>query len=192
MSTNPLIWYLIMYFKMFLSFFNRIVYLAAMLVTLSSCAVYEIQETEPLNPSERWVMLPLLNHSDTPEAGKRAADIAATLLRTKGIVGIEKYMPSTDNNLLELNQQKQYQDAVNWASQNGYRYVVSGSVQEWRYKSGLDAEPVAGITLSVTDLTSKQVIWSASGSRTGWGRDSVSGVAHKLMSVLIDGLDLSY
>jgi len=171
---------------------KKLILTVTAILLLSSCAVYKIQETEPLDVSERWVMLPLLNHSDTPEAGARAADIAATLLRSKGIQQLATYTPSTEtNNLAELDQQKSLSQAINNTKVQGYRFGVGGSVQEWRYKSGLDAEPAAGITLTVTDLISGKVIWSASGSSTGWGRESVSGVAHKLMAKLIDGLSLT-
>ena len=55
------------------------------LFILQACSVYKIQETEPFSAAETWQILPILNHSDTPEAGKRVADIAATLMRSKGI-----------------------------------------------------------------------------------------------------------
>ncbi|MFK5949182.1 MAG: hypothetical protein QM500_10495 [Methylococcales bacterium] len=162
-------------------------------VIFSGCAVYKIQQTEPLDISARWVILPLLNHSDTPEAGARASDIVATLLRSQGIQQLTSYVAiATNNNSLpELNQQKSLTQAISNTRSQGYRFGVGGSVQEWRYKSGLDGEPAAGITLTVTDLESGKVVWSASGSRTGWGRESVSGVAHKLMAKLIDGLSLT-
>ncbi len=158
---------------------------------LTSCAVYEIQETKPFNKNAKWVMLPMINHSDTPGAGARAADIAETLFRSRGMTQLFHYEPQADSqNVLELDQKKELSKAINWAKQQGYNVGLSGSVQEWRYKSGLDGEPAAGITLTVIDLDNGQTIWSASGSRTGWGRDSASGVAHKLLAVLIDGLEL--
>ena len=162
-----------------------------MLSVLSSCAVYEIQDSPQFDKTARWVMLPILNHSDTPEAGSRSADIALTLLRTKGLIEINQYMGSDENADLQLNQDNALKEAIIWAKMQGYQYAVSGSVQEWRYKSGLDAEPVAGITLTVMDLSKQQIVWSASGSKTGWGRDSVSGVAHQLMAVLIKGLSIT-
>lgn len=158
---------------------------------LTSCAVYEIQDAKPFDRNVKWVMLPMINHSDTPDAGARAADIAETLFRSRGMTQLFHYESQADSqNILELDQKKELSDAIKWAKQQGYNVGLSGSVQEWRYKSGLDGEPAAGITLTVIDLDNGQVIWSASGSRTGWGRDSVSGVAHKLLAVLIDGLEL--
>jgi len=165
--------------------------LVVVTLLLTSCAVYEIQDAEPFDMNVKWVMLPMINHSDTPDAGARAADIAETLVRSRGITQLSQYEPQPDSkNILELDQKKELSEAINWAKQKGYNFGLSGSVQEWRYKSGLDGEPAAGITLTVIDIDNGQVIWSASGSRTGWGRESVSGVAHKLLAVLIDGLEL--
>jgi len=159
---------------------------------LPGCSVYKIQESEPFSSSDTWLMLPFLNHSDTPEAGKRAADIAATLMRSKGINHVdENYALDNSNVLSGIDQQKKLQEAIAWGRQKKYRYGFSGSVQEWRYKSGLDGEPAVGVTLKVIDLNNGQVLWSASGSKTGWGRGSVSGTGHEMMQVLIDALPLS-
>ncbi|MCK5728332.1 MAG: hypothetical protein KAH08_03835 [Methylococcales bacterium] len=163
-------------------------------MVLSSCSVYEIQKTTPFKNSAQWVILPFINHSDTPEAGERALDIATTLLRSKKRMnGLATYIveEGDDQSLPELDQKKTLLQAKKWAVDKKYQFAVSGSIQEWRYKSGLDAEPAVGVTLTVTDLTTDRVVWSASGSKTGWGRESVSGVAHKLMSTLIDGLIFS-
>jgi TolB-like protein len=159
---------------------------------LSSCSVYKIQESESFSSTETWLMLPFLNHSDTPEAGKQASDIVATLIRSKGINHVvENYTSNSSDVLSGIDQQKVLQEAVAWGRQKKYRYGFTGSVQEWRYKSGLDSEPAVGITLKLIDLKDAKVLWSASGSKTGWGRDSVSGTGHELMQILIDGLPLS-
>ncbi len=159
---------------------------------LPSCSVYKIQESKSFALTETWLILPFLNHSDTPEAGKQASDIAATLMRSKGISYVEENYPSNSGGVLSgIDQQKVLKDAIAWGRQKKFRYGFTGSVQEWRYKSGLDSEPAVGITLKLIDLNDAKVLWSASGSKTGWGRDSVSGTGHKLMQILIDGLPLS-
>lgn len=64
-------------------------------------------------------------------------------------------------------------------------------MSEWRYKVGVDGEPAVGITLQVIDVPSGNVIWSATGSRTGWSRDAVSAVAQKLLRELLSPLGRS-
>jgi hypothetical protein len=66
---------------------------------------------------------------------------------------------------------------------------VTGSVEEWRYKGGLEGDPAVGLTLVVFELATNRVVWSASGSRTGTGADSVSGTALTLLGSLIDELN---
>lgn len=123
------------------------------LLVLTSCSVNEIQKTNPFNAHDTWVVLPFNNHSDTPEAGERAADIAETLFRSQRGVRLVKYrLTGDDQQLPELNQQKIFDAALKWGQQQNYRYGLGGSVQEWRYKSGLDGEPAVGITLNVVDL----------------------------------------
>lgn len=159
---------------------------------LNACSVNEIQKSTPLNAHDTWVMLPFTNQAETPEAGERAADIAETLLRSQRNVHLVKAPLVNDAaQLPELNQQKVLDTAIQWGKQQKHHYGLSGSVQEWRYKTGLDGEPAVGVTLKVIDLGSGDVLWSASGARTGWGRDSVSGTGHKLMADLLDGLPLT-
>src|SRR5690606_14601028 len=88
------------------------------------------------------------------------------------------------NFLVTANGQVQ-QAALDWASQQNARYAVYGSVQEWRYKTGLDGEPAAGVTLSIVDLSQQRVVWTGSGARTGWSREAVAGVAQELVAKLI-------
>jgi hypothetical protein len=40
------------------------------------------------------------------------------------------------------------------------------------------------------DLKSGKTMWSASGSRSGWGRETASGTAQRLMREMIDKLAL--
>jgi hypothetical protein len=67
---------------------------------------------------------------------------------------------------------------------------VGGSVEEWRYKVGVDGEPAVGLTLAITDLDSGAVVYSASGGKSGWSREALSAVAQKLMRELLAGVQL--
>jgi hypothetical protein len=64
------------------------------------------------------------------------------------------------------------------------RYAVTGTVDEWRYKVGVDGEPAVGFTLQVLDVPTGRVLWSAAGGRTGWSREALSAVAHQLLTRL--------
>ena len=42
-----------------------------------------------------------------------------------------------------------------WARSTHARYAVTGAVNEWTYKVGLDGEPVVGIAIQLIDLSNR-------------------------------------
>ena len=76
-------------------------------------------------------------------------------------------------------------EATNWAKQQGVRYALTGNVDEWRYKVGIDGEPAVGITLQLLDVQSGAVVWSGVAAGTGWSRDGLSAVAQKLIKEML-------
>jgi TolB-like protein len=140
----------------------------------------------PLDPTAKWALLPMANHTDTPQASMAAEAITEHLLRARGVSQLEHYPPSLSRDtLFEPSERKVIEEAQKWARERGARYGVTGMVEEWRYKVGIDGEPAVGVTLQVINLENGQVVYSASGARSGWSRESLSGVAHKLLGNLV-------
>lgn len=162
----------------------------ALSTALSGCAVTDVHRTEPLESQSTWALLPLANHSETPLAGQKAEASLTTLLHQRGIRSLVSAPRAAPMGLLELHSENDYQASLSWAQQQGVRYGVTGSVDEWQYKAGLDGEPAIGISLRVVDVNSGETVWSASGARTGWGFSTTSGVAQKLISDLVATLPL--
>lgn len=161
-------------------------------VLVSACSVNMAEREARFDASANWVVLPLVNFSQTPQAGERAERIAETLLRSQGLSSLRHYpLQESANGLPILDEQKRYANALDWARKSGARYAIAGSVEEWRYKSGLDGEPAVGITLQVIDVDNGDVLWSASGSRAGWSRESLSGTAHKVLEKLVANLEFN-
>ena len=75
--------------------------------------------------------------------------------------------------------------AKQWARENGSRYGITGEVQEWAYKNGLDNDPSIGMSLKFVDLETDQILWTATGTRTGWGFSNLSSTADKTISELL-------
>ena len=141
----------------------------------------------PIAPTDQIVLLPFLNRSETPLAGERAEAIALSVLRSRGLQGLQSYEAVTaDNGLPILDDSKRLQDAKQSAIANGASHALTGSVEEWRYKSGLDGEPAVGLSLLLVDLESNQVLWSGSAARSGWSRSSLAGTAQKVLQELAD------
>jgi hypothetical protein len=135
-------------------------------------------------------MLPILNYSETPNAGEKAESIVGALLQVDGLRTLGHY-PSAEG-VLELNEQQRYGQALSWAKKEGFAYGVTGTVDEWRYKSGVEGEPAVGLSLRVVEIPSGNVLWSALGARSGWGRGTVSGTAQRLIQDLLSHLEMEH
>jgi len=158
---------------------------------LAACSVHDIPDGVSFDAGQRWALLPILNYSEEPLAGERAEAMLDTLLRMRGVDKLTHY-PTLDNGdfMPELNERKRLEQSLAWARSQGFRYGLTGIISEWRYKSGLDAEPAVGITLQIVDIVTGQVVWSTSGARSGWGRESLSGNAQKVMRSLVESIHL--
>lgn len=134
----------------------------------------------------RWVLLPLINHTDTPQAGLAAEAIVDHLVRARGQTAFDRY-PATlsKDTLFEPTERKVVEEARAWAKKHGARYALGGSVQEWRYKVGIDGEPAVGVRLELIDLETGNVVWSAAGAKSGWSREALSAIAQKLLAELL-------
>jgi len=151
------------------------------------CATADSGGTGPaIERNAKWVMLPVLNHTEVPQAGLRAEAITEALLRAHGVADLTRY-PATMNTdtLLQPSERKVFDEADKWARTQGARYAVYGAVDEWRYKVGIDGEPAVGVALHIMDLQSNAVVWSGVGGKSGWSRESLSGVAQKLIRDLL-------
>lgn len=158
---------------------------------VSGCAVTDIHGHQSMAASARWAQLPIANYAEAPQVGQRAGAILATLLHKKGIKSLDTAPTDQDSGgLPTMDPQHDYRQALKWARSNGYQYGVTGSVEEWQYKTGLDGEPAVGLSLRVVDVNSGETIWSASGSKAGWGYATLSGTAQKLMSNLVSHMPI--
>lgn len=168
---------------------KRLILATITLLLLASCAITDRTKTPQLTKNVKWALLPMANHTETPQAGLRFEAIAETILRARGITLLEKYPSNlTQDSLFEPADAKAVAAAMVWAQQSGAKYAVTGTVNEWRYKTGVDGEPAVGLTIKIIDVTTQQVIWDAAGARTGWGREAVSAIAQKLIEDLTSSL----
>jgi hypothetical protein len=134
----------------------------------------------------KWLMLPILNHTEVPQAGLRAEAITEGVLRSNGVNDLVRYpaVLNTDT-LFAPAERKIMADAEKWARGQGARYAIYGAVDEWRYKVGIDGEPAVGVALHIIDLDSNVVVWTGVGGKSGWSRESLAGVAQKLIRDLL-------
>lgn len=159
---------------------------AGLLLLLGACTTLDVGKAPALDAGASWAVLPFVNHTETPQAGLRAGMIAESLLRTGSGVTLKRYPARLDSeSLFEPAERQQADAALEWARAERIRYALTGSVDEWRYKVGVDGEPAVGITLQLVDVASGDVLWSATGGATGWSREALSAVAQGLMRKLL-------
>lgn len=138
---------------------------------------------------DTWAVLPLKNNTETPQAGQRAASIAHSVIASYGFTNVVRYSASGDDEtLFDPAKPDQQQTALDWARQQHAHYAITGAVNEWRYKVGVDGEPAVGLTFDVIEVDSGKIVWSTSGSRSGWSRSAVSAVAQRLERQLLSPL----
>ena len=170
----------------------RLFVCAFFMLCLTACSSVQHGVSVPLEHNAKWAMLPIANYTDVPQAGLRAEAIVETVLHGLALNDLQHYPPLLNSDsLFEPAERKAVLEAMSWAKQQGVRYAITGSVDEWRYKVGIDGEPAVGITLQVIDLDKNNtVVWSASGAKSGWSRDALSSVARDLISELLGDLKL--
>ena len=165
------------------------------IVSLVGCAstVTRVHSAGSLRFPARWVILPIVNFSETAQAGERVEAMLDTILRQRGLglQALDRYPSSKEDEAhLLTGERRRYDEALAWAHSQPYDYAIAGSVEEWRYKSGTEPVPAVGITLKVIELSMNRTIWSASGSRGGTSSENVSGTALVLVSDLLGELKL--
>jgi TolB-like protein len=162
---------------------GALVALAAL--SLAACATVTVPPPPAVDRAAPWALLPMVNHTETPQAGLRAEAILESLLRARGITDLRRYPTALSGDaLFEPSERKGVDAALGWARTQGARYAVTGTVDEWRYKVGVDGEPAVGFTLQLIEVGSGRVVWSAAGGRTGWSREALSAVAQQLLDRL--------
>ncbi|MDY0328968.1 MAG: penicillin-binding protein activator LpoB [Thiomonas sp.] len=162
---------------------------ASAVVLLAGCAVTALPGQSLSVPANaRFAVLPLNNATDVPRVERRAQAITVSLLQQKGLRDVVVYPHKPADNPLQAESAVTSAQALAWAKQQGARYALSGTVTEWRYKTGVDSEPAVGITLQVTDVPTGEVVWSASGGRSGWGYQALAAVGQSQIEALLRGI----
>jgi polysaccharide biosynthesis protein PelC len=158
-----------------------------LVLAVGGCSTLEHGPAVNLDRRDSWVILPISNHSETPQAGMRLESLLESQLRGRGITSLQRYPAEIAPELLfDPRESKLQEQALQWARSRRARYGVTGAINEWRYKVGVDGEPAVGLTLQIIDIEDGKVLYSASGARTGWSREALSAVAQKLTAEMLN------
>lgn len=159
---------------------------------IASCTGSILQHSPPvlIHPEAKIAVIPFSNYTETPLAGERAMSISAAGLQSLGRRHITVYQNRMQGKILfpGMNQVESQKALLQWARQNHARYVLTGSVNEWSYKVGLDGEPVVGLEMQLIDLASGRTVWTAVASKSGGSRIAVSTVAQQVINSMLQGM----
>ena len=158
------------------------------LLLLTGCAAQMSSPSPALDANQVVYIMPFNNQSTTPMAQAQAEQLLASVLADAGIK-VELYPKNNVSDLqASLEPQQRQAPAEQWLASRQPGYVISGVVQEWQYKYGLDGEPAIGVTLQLSD-SNGTTLWRGSAARSGWGRESLSQLALKTFAELSSNLD---
>lgn len=167
----------------------RVITLGLATLLVAGCASFTGKQSPAFKRDASWGLVPMVNYSQTPQAGERSEQILISVLTNRGLQP-KIYPPAQQTNLVLMDESERLATGLEWARRQQLDYVISGSVEEWQYKSGLDGEPAVGVSLRVLDPATGKVLWSNSGARAGWSRESLAGTAQKVIGKLVDDLRL--
>ena len=157
---------------------------------MSGCSPMVSQQgSSPIPLDSEFAVIPMINLAQTPQAGDQVASILSATLRAHGAKSVTLILPVDESEGLYETRERQ-DEAYDEARRQGAEYVFAGTVEEWRYKTGLDGEPAVGVTLEVRDARNNQIVWSGTAARSGWGREGLSVAGRKVLEDLVDAMPL--
>jgi TolB-like protein len=128
-------------------------------------------------------VIPFANFTQTPMAGYRVAGILEGILRSKNI--------KLKGSLWDF-EERDYsiEDIKKLLKDSNATYIITGYVNEYRYKTGIDGEPAVSITLKIYDKKKDKYIYSATFSRVGDTYNSVSVLTQEGFNKVFEKLKL--
>jgi len=143
--------------------------------------------TEIQAKARRVALLPLVNLTSYPNAGRIVGDLLATelyALTNFQLLERTEMLQKLKGNEDDLDYVLEKVDAQKLGKMLGVDTVIYGSVSEYRYKRGLDESPVVGINIRLLDVKTGRILWAASRSEIGgcfwFCEDSLNRLAQKV------------
>ncbi len=158
--------------------------LLAAALSLSACvsSQYNTLTFKP-EPKATVAVLPLENYTESAMAGIKTASMAAGILSARGVTVTDRFSGTQERPMGEQELKK----AVAELAASGVTYTLAGSVNEWKYKAGLDGEPAISVTLKLFDNRTGAQVWSSVTSMTGYSSQSTGVLTQKLLNKALSG-----
>jgi len=163
---------------------QRVLELIFFLLIVTGCSSIINKKDIELPLNKKYAIASFWNYTETPMAGLRTASIVESVL-AKNSVALSSLVSGSQ----EMEEVKSKQDFLNSKKKEakalGAKYLIMGNVQEWRYKTGIDGEPVVSFSIYIIDLQSNKVVFNGVGAKSAWGHKSIGIVAQEIAQELI-------
>jgi TolB-like protein len=157
--------------------------LAAVLLAACSTAQYNSSRWR-MDKKETLAVLAFENYTESGMAGIKTAAMADGILSAAGIKTTDLYS-GTDE---KARSGEELKTLLSDLAARNIRYALTGSVNEWKYKAGLEGEPAVSLALAVRDTATGAVLWSSVASRTGNSCQSAGVLAQKTLDKVLRAL----
>ena len=172
----------------------RYLFLLIVVIFLAACTYEQqyIRHAEIQSRARYAAVLPMVNLSSYPHAGRIVSDILTTELYAQSnfqLMESSTVINRLQGDALDLDEVLDKMVVLDVGRQLGVDTVIYGSVSEYRYKRGLNEDPVVGINLRMLDVKTKRILWAGSKSRTGgcfwFCEDSLNRLAQQVCNELV-------
>ena len=124
------------------------------------------------------------NYTETPMAGLRAASIVESVAAKEGLY-IYSLIEGSDEKAQNDSKINFLKTQMNTAKILKADYFITGEVQEWRYKTGIDGEPVVSYSIKIIKLDDGSTQFNGVGAKNGWGYKSIGVIAQEIAKELL-------
>jgi TolB-like protein len=163
--------------------FKNITFLLTLFL-VTSCTSIIHKKSTALSHSKIYAITSFSNYSQTPMAGLSAASIVESVLAEQNIA-IHSLVKGSEDVNAKQTQKALFKLQKATAKSLGADYLITGEVQEWQYKTGIDGEPVVSYSIKVIDLSNDSILFNGVGAKSSWGHKSIGVVAQEIAKDLI-------
>jgi uncharacterized protein YceK len=163
--------------------FKKIILLITLLL-FTACSSIVHKKVTSLPSNKTYAITSFWNYTETPMAGLRAASIVESVLSKENIT-LHSLIDGADDVAEKEGKQKLFNLQKAQAKNMKVDYLITGNVQEWQYKTGIDAEPVVSYSIKVIDLSNNAIVFNGVGAKSAWGHKSIGVVAQEIAKELI-------
>ncbi len=154
------------------------VVMSMMALFFGGCAT-KVYNTQKVVLPKNCVVVPFANFTQTQMAGYKVAGILEGVLKSRGYHVTKSLwdFPEQDYTLTDIK---------NIIKNTKANYVVTGYVNEYKYKTGIDAEPAVSVTMKIYDKKLNKYIYRGTFAIVGTTYDSLGVVTQEGFNGLLD------